>query len=135
MCRHKKFGSRTDAHSRHSLFRIFIFLGFVLERLPLPDLFIDWFTPTWVWLVVTVLVLRAPEYFGLWLAIPIGLLLDIEKFEAFGLNVLLWGCTLCCCSFVSSHCTVEQFCAADCTGRWPSAGAASAELGATEYGQ
>jgi rod shape-determining protein MreD len=69
---------------------LFIFLGFVLERLPLPGL-IDWFTPAWAWLVVTVLVLRAPEYFGLWLAIPIGLLLDIEKFEPFGLNVLLLG--------------------------------------------
>lgn len=69
---------------------LFIFLSFVLERLPLPGL-IDWFTPAWVWLVITVLVLRAPEYFGLWLAIPIGLLLDIEKFEPLGLNVLLLG--------------------------------------------
>ncbi|HBS42613.1 MAG TPA: rod shape-determining protein MreD [Oceanospirillales bacterium] len=65
-----------------------LFLAFVLEHLPLPPI-IDWFQPGWILLVVTVLVLVTPEVAGMWLCIPLGLLLDIEYSAPLGLNVML----------------------------------------------
>jgi len=50
---------------------------------------IDWFQPAWVMLVVTAAVLAAPSVFGLWLALPLGLMLDVEKGTLLGLHVLL----------------------------------------------
>lgn len=66
---------------------ILLFLGLILEHLVLPDLF-SWLQIPWLLLFITVLVLHAPERFGLWLAIPFGLLLDAEHFQPFGLNTL-----------------------------------------------
>lgn len=65
-----------------------IFIVFVLEHLPVPEI-ISWFRPAWVTLIVTVFVLRFPQIFGLWLAIPLGLMLDVEKGSLLGLNVVL----------------------------------------------
>lgn len=67
---------------------IMLFLAFMLEHLPMPEL-IDWFQPTWVMLIVTVMVLFAPNAFGLWLAIPLGLMLDAEHGTPLGLNIML----------------------------------------------
>lgn len=64
-----------------------LFLGLALEHLALPDLF-SWLQIPWLLLLITVLVLHAPERFGLWMAIPFGLLLDAEHFQLFGLNTL-----------------------------------------------
>lgn len=63
------------------------FVGFVLEQVSMPSL-LDWFTPPWVLLILTVLVLQAPQYFGLWLTVPLGLMLDALYFQPLGLNVL-----------------------------------------------
>lgn len=65
-----------------------LFLAFVLERLPMPDI-LDWLQPSWVILAVTILVLRAPTLFGLWLSIPLGLMLDAERGSFLGLHVLI----------------------------------------------
>ena len=67
---------------------IMLFVAFVLEHLPLPAM-VDWFQPAWVMLVVTAAVLAAPSVFGVWLAIPLGLMLDVEKGTLLGLHVLL----------------------------------------------
>ncbi|GAA6144593.1 rod shape-determining protein MreD [Thalassolituus maritimus] len=65
-----------------------LFVAFVLEHFQLPEV-IDWFQPAWVMLVVTAAVLAAPSVFGLWLAIPLGLMLDVEKNTLLGLHVIL----------------------------------------------
>ncbi len=67
-----------------------LFLAFVLEHLPMPELLI-WLQPPWMLLLVTILVLHAPHRFGLWLAIPVGLMMDVENHQLLGLNVLLLG--------------------------------------------
>ena len=67
---------------------IMLFVAFVLEHLPLPAM-VDWFQPALVMLVVTAAVLAAPSVFGVWLAIPLGLMLDVEKGTLLGLHVLL----------------------------------------------
>lgn len=66
----------------------FFFMAFVLEQLPLAPLF-SWFQPQWVLMVVTVLALKNPERYGLWMAVPFGLMLDVEQASPLGLNVLL----------------------------------------------
>lgn len=65
-----------------------IFIAFVLEHLPLPVV-VDWFQPAWVMLCITALVLFAPNVFGLWLAIPLGLMMDVEQGTLFGLHVVM----------------------------------------------
>lgn len=65
-----------------------IFVGFVLEYLPLPDI-MSWFRPSWITLIVTVFVLRFPNIFGLWLALPLGLMLDVESGSLLGVHVIL----------------------------------------------
>ena len=65
-----------------------LFLAFVLERLPMPEI-LSWLQPAWVILAVTILVLRAPTLFGLWLAIPLGLMLDAEHGSYLGLHILI----------------------------------------------
>ena len=67
---------------------IMLFLAFVLEHLPLPEV-ISWFQPSWVILVITAVVLYAPTAFGLWISIPVGLMLDVEHGSLLGLHVLL----------------------------------------------
>lgn len=67
-----------------------LFIAFVLEHLPLPDL-LSWLQPPWLLLVLTVLVMHAPHVFGLWLAIPLGLMLDVEQHQLLGLHVLTLG--------------------------------------------
>lgn len=67
---------------------IMLFFAFVMEHLPMPEL-INWFQPAWVMLIVTVMVLFAPSAFGLWLAIPLGLMLDAEHGTPLGLNIIL----------------------------------------------
>ena len=69
------------------LFATTLFTAFMLEHLPMPDI-LSWLQPAWVVLAVTILLLRAPQYFGLWLAIPLGLMLDAEQGSFLGLNVL-----------------------------------------------
>ena len=76
-----------------SLTRLFyalamLFVAFMLEHIPLPPI-IDWFQPGWVLLVITVLVLVTPEVAGMWLCVPLGLLLDVEYASPLGLNVML----------------------------------------------
>ncbi|MFY9179232.1 MAG: rod shape-determining protein MreD [Venatoribacter sp.] len=63
------------------------FVGFVLEQISMPNL-LSWFTPPWTLLILTMLVLQAPQHFGLWLAIPLGLMLDALHFQPLGLNVV-----------------------------------------------
>ena len=67
-----------------------IFLAFALEHLPMPSL-LSWLQPLWLLLVLTVLILHAPQYFGLWLAIPLGLMMDVENNQLFGVHVLTFG--------------------------------------------
>lgn len=67
-----------------------VFLAFVLEHLPMPDL-LSWLQPPWMLLLITILVLHAPNTFGLWMAVPLGLMLDVENHHLLGLNVLLLG--------------------------------------------
>ncbi|WP_300426281.1 rod shape-determining protein MreD [uncultured Thalassolituus sp.] len=67
---------------------IMLFVAFVLEHLPLPDV-LYLFQPAWVMLVVTAMVLFAPNIFGLWLALPVGLMLDVEQGTLLGLHVIL----------------------------------------------
>ena len=55
---------------------IMLFVAFVLEHLPLPEV-LYLFQPAWVMLVVTAMVLFAPNIFGLLLALPVGLMLDV----------------------------------------------------------
>lgn len=62
-------------------------LGFFLEHLPMPDI-ISWFQPPWVLLIITLLVLHAPHKTGVWLALPVGLLLDVEHHQLLGFHVL-----------------------------------------------
>ncbi len=64
-----------------------LFFAFVLEHLPMPDI-LSWLQPAWLVLAVTILVLRVPNLFGLWLAIPLGLMLDAEKGSFLGLHML-----------------------------------------------
>ncbi len=69
---------------------LLVFAGFVLEHLPMPDL-LSWLQPLWLLLLISILVLHAPHQFGLWLAIPLGLMLDVENHQLLGLNVLTLG--------------------------------------------
>lgn len=62
-------------------------IGFFLEHLPMPDI-LAWFQPPWVLLIVTLLVLQAPHKVGVWLALPVGLLLDVEQHQLLGFHVL-----------------------------------------------
>ncbi|MDK2778551.1 MAG: rod shape-determining protein MreD [Pseudomonadota bacterium] len=64
-----------------------LFLAFVLEHLPMPDILL-WLQPSWVLLAVTLMVLSAPATFGLWLALPLGLLLDVEHHSLLGTHIL-----------------------------------------------
>ena len=64
-----------------------LYVGFTLEHLPLPEL-LNWFQPPWIVLIVSCLVLLAPQYFGLWLSIPVGLLLDVEHQQALGTHTV-----------------------------------------------
>lgn len=66
---------------------LFFALAFFLEHLPMPEIIL-WFQPPWVLLMVTLLVLYAPHWFGVWLALPLGLLLDIEHHQLMGYHVL-----------------------------------------------
>ena len=65
---------------------IALFFGFVMEHMPMPQL-IDWFQPLWVLVTLTLLVYQAPKLFGLWVAVPIGLLLDAEQGVLMGTHV------------------------------------------------
>lgn len=67
---------------------IMIFLAFVLEHLPLPEV-LYMFQPAWVMLVVTALVLFAPQVFSLWMSVPLGLMMDVEQDTLLGLHVIL----------------------------------------------
>lgn len=67
-----------------------VFAALVLEHLPMPDL-LSWLQPLWLLLLVSILVLHAPHFFGLWLAVPLGLFLDVENHQLLGLNVLTLG--------------------------------------------
>lgn len=66
---------------------LFFGLAFFLEHLPMPNI-LSWFQPPWVLLMLTLLVLYAPQWFGVWIALPIGLLLDVEHSQLFGYHVL-----------------------------------------------
>lgn len=70
----------------YSLF--LVFMGFTLEHLPLPAV-MDWFQPAWVMLVVVTLVFFAPHIFGFWLALPLGLLMDVEHGSVLGQHIIL----------------------------------------------
>lgn len=65
---------------------ILLGIGFFLEHLPMPEI-ISWFQPPWVLLLVTLLVLHSPHKAGVWLALPIGLLLDVEHHQLLGFHV------------------------------------------------
>ena len=67
---------------------IMIFVAFVAEHLPLPEV-LYMFQPAWIMLVVTALVLFAPHIFTLWLALPLGLMMDVEQDTLLGLHVIL----------------------------------------------
>ena len=64
-----------------------LFLAFVMEHMPMPDILL-WLQPSWVLLVVTLLVLNAPSTFGIWLALPLGLMLDVEHDTLIGTHIL-----------------------------------------------
>lgn len=66
---------------------LFFGLGFVLEHLPMPEM-LSWFQPPWMLLFITLLVLHSPHWFGVWVALPIGLLLDVEHHQLLGYHVL-----------------------------------------------
>src|SRR5690554_5521093 len=61
--------------------------GFFLEHLPMPEI-LSWFQPPWMLLIVTLLVLHSPHKVGVWLALPVGLLLDVEHHQVLGFHVL-----------------------------------------------
>ena len=63
-----------------------LFVAFMLEHLPVPQL-ISWFQPAWVLVVITLLVFQSPQTFGLWLAVPAGLMLDAEQGTLLGTHV------------------------------------------------
>lgn len=69
---------------------VILFMAFTLEQLPLPVV-IDWFQPVWPMLAVMALVFFSPVVFGFWLAVPVGLLMDIETGSLLGLHVLMVG--------------------------------------------
>lgn len=66
---------------------IALFCGFTLEHLPMPEI-LGWFQPMWVLLMVTLMVLQSPGFYGLWLALPVGLLADTEMGALLGTHVL-----------------------------------------------
>lgn len=68
----------------------FLFIGFALEHLPMPELMV-WFQPLWVLLVITVLVINAPGLFGLWLSVPAGLMMDAEMGTLLGTHVFTFA--------------------------------------------
>lgn len=69
------------------LVSVALFMAFVLEHLPMPDVLL-WLQPSWVLLAVTLMVLSAPQTFGLWLALPLGLMLDVEHHSLLGTHIL-----------------------------------------------
>lgn len=66
------------------------FVAFVFEHLPMPDL-LSWLQPQWALLAVTLLVLNAPKVYGLWLAVPAGLMMDAEAGSLLGLHVITFS--------------------------------------------
>lgn len=70
-----------------------VFCAFVLQHLPMPDI-LSWLQPAWVLLAITILVLRLPQWAGLWLAIPLGLMLDAEQGTVMGLHILTLALTI-----------------------------------------
>lgn len=70
------------------LILILIFTGFVLEHLALPGLLAELQVP-WLVFVLTALLLSAPHYFGIIAALVLGLLLDVEHGQPFGLNSII----------------------------------------------
>lgn len=72
-----------------------LFIGFILEHLPMPDV-LSWLQPPWVALIASLLVMLAPQYFGVWLSIPLGLLLDVEYQYALGTHTLALAVHLTC---------------------------------------
>lgn len=75
---------------RHTLLVLAaMFTAFMLEHLPMPEL-LSWLQPSWVSLLTMVLVLHQPRIFGLWLAWPLGLLLDTEQAVPLGLHVSIF---------------------------------------------
>lgn len=64
-----------------------IFIAFLLEHLPMPDL-LSWLQPAWVLMLVTLLVMFAPQTVGLWVALPLGLMLDAEQNTLLGTHIL-----------------------------------------------
>lgn len=64
-----------------------LFLAFMLEHLPMPDI-LSWLQPSWVLLMLTLMVLRSPVTFGLWMAVPFGLMLDVEHHSLLGTHVV-----------------------------------------------
>lgn len=65
-----------------------VFIGFVLEHWQLPGLLNGLAIP-WMLLVMTALIISAPQYFGLLLAVALGILLDVEHSQPLGLNACL----------------------------------------------
>lgn len=64
-----------------------LFFAFILEHIPMPEI-LSWLQPAWLLLAITILVLRVPNLFSLWLAIPLGLMLDAENGSFLGLHIL-----------------------------------------------
>lgn len=64
-----------------------LFIAFMLEHLPMPDLLL-WLQPAWVLMVITLLVMFAPQTAGLWIAFPLGLMLDVEQSTLLGTHIL-----------------------------------------------
>ncbi|WP_430461369.1 rod shape-determining protein MreD [Thalassolituus sp. LLYu03] len=64
-----------------------LFLAFMFEHLPMPDVLL-WLQPSWVLLIITLLVLQAPSVFGLWVALPFGLMLDVEHHSLLGTHIV-----------------------------------------------
>lgn len=73
---------------KHLVFIVALLVGFFLEHLPLPEL-LYWFKPEWVILIVTLFILFDPNFFGYWLVIPVGILLDVEHASPLGLHCFI----------------------------------------------
>lgn len=70
---------------------VLIFMSFVLQRLNLYGWLAAIQIP-WVYLSAAFLILQAPARFGLFVALAVGLLLDVESMQLLGFNML--GLTL-----------------------------------------
>lgn len=66
------------------------FVAFVFEHLPMPEL-LFWLQPQWALLAITLLVLNAPRVYGLWLAVPAGLMMDTETGGVLGLHIITFA--------------------------------------------